>query len=381
MADLGGPGLRVALVSPSFPPLVGGIETHVSQLARGLAALGCQVDVLAQWRRLDGTMPADSSPCAGVDVHWFRSRTRSRRFPFAPGLVRYLRGHARDYDIVHGHSYHAVPAAVAALLSTVPFVYTPHFHGGGHTTPAKALHLFYGPIGRATFARASAIFCNTEFEASKVRKSFPFVGDRIRLVYPGVDADELLEADPYEEAQSIVLTAGRLEGYKQLDLAVRAMPLLPASAKLVIVGDGPQADQLGALADDLGVASRVSLLGRLDTDAVRRWQRTAHVTLTLSLHEAFGLVLLEGLAAGSRVVASRIPAHEEVARLASRVRFVASDATPSVVAEAIAAELDCARLDPSVDGLPTWSAMSARCLSVYDDVLGVSSTAARSVTS
>src|SRR5271163_3591384 len=106
--------LRVALVGPGFPPQLGGIETHLAKLADGLAASGCEVDVLVQHGHQDALAPPVEHLRSGVTVRRFRSRTRSRRFPVAPSLIPFLRSNSSRYDVVHGHSYHAVPASLAA---------------------------------------------------------------------------------------------------------------------------------------------------------------------------------------------------------------------------------------------------------------------------
>ncbi len=363
--------LRVALVGPSFPPQLGGVEVHLARLADGLRALGCEVDVLVQSQRADPPVPKLQALSSGVRVRWFPSRTRSRRFPVAPSLVTYLRNNLGRFDVIHGHSFHAVPGALAMLLARGPAVFTAHYHGGGHTPAARALHHIYRPIGARATRGAHALIANSQYEADLLSADFRLPKDAITVLYPGIDVDDIVTAVPYATSSPVILTGGRLEDYKQVDLAIAALGLLPPATRLAVMGDGPSFPRLQATAASLGVTDRVSFLGRLDTQSVRRWQRSASVYVSLSRHEAFGLTLLECLAAGARVVATDIPASREISSLVpARTHFLPVTPSPAQVADAIQRQLATPRSVPHLEGLPTWPKLSESCLAIYNDVVG-----------
>lgn len=362
--------LRVALVGPGFPPQLGGIETHLAKLADGLAASGCEVDVLVQQGHQDALVPPVEHLRSGVTVRRFRSRTHSRRFPVAPSLIPFLLSNSSRYDVVHGHSFHAVPASLAAFLTKGPFVFTPHYHGGGHTQAARVLHQFYRPVGAGTFRRAQVFIANSRHEAALLTADFPLIEPNLHVVYPGVDVDEILAAKPYPTDRRVILTGGRLEEYKQVDIALRALPLLPKEVHLVILGEGPALPRLRELTVELGAESQVTFLGRIDTPSVRRWQRTAAVGLSLSRHEAFGLTLLEGLVGGAQVVATDIPASREVASILPRgTLFVPVTPSPDEVAAAIRQQLDATPAGSGLDAVPTWPNLTLACLDLYVEAM------------
>ena len=102
---------------------------------------------------------------------------------------------------------------------------------------------------------------------------------------------------------SVVLAAGRLvpeKGFARLIAAFAALP--DRSARLVIVGDGPEADALRRQADALGIADRVELAGYVAD--IRPWLDTARLFVLASDFEGYPAVLVEALAAGRPVVAS-----------------------------------------------------------------------------
>jgi glycosyltransferase involved in cell wall biosynthesis len=358
--------MKVSLVSPGFPPQLGGVEIVVRHLADELSGAGHGVTVYAQ-------RPRGSSFPAGRDypVHWFADWSGSRQFPVAPGLLRALWRDRGLFDVIHAHSFHALPAMMAATVPKVPLVFTPHLLATGGTRVASTVHVVYDPLARLLFRRASRVTCVSAAEAELVLQRYPFVEPRLSVVPLGADIQALLTAEPFETDRPVILVAGRLEAYKRVDVAIRAFARMrDQDTRLVICGTGSHRPALERLVRELGVASRVSFLGQVGQDELRRWQRTAAVTLSLSTMECFGLVLLEAAVAGSRVVASDIPAHAELAnrvgRVDSRMALVALDA--AAAAAALDHQLELGRLSTLPDRSFDWSAIARQFEAVYRSV-------------
>lgn len=358
----------IAYVAPRFSPYVGGVETHVARLAEHAAARGYRVEVLAQEtdRRL---VPVET--IGAVTVRRFYSAVPSPNYTVAPGLWSHLARHGRRYDLVHAHSYHALPALGAALATRRPLVFTPHYHGSGHSPLRSLLHLPYRPLGAAIFRRASRVICVSEAEATLVRRHFPRAAGRLSVIPNGVDVAALRAAQPYQDARTILLSAGRLEEYKNVYLVVQALAHLDDRFALCVAGNGPARPALEALAAQLGVRERVRFLGRVEDDALRRWFRTAAVYVSMSRHEAFGITLLEALTAGAGVVASDIPAYREVALGASRcaVTLAPLDATPLDLAGVIRAAAERPRQASGQTPAVPWETVAARTLALYQTLL------------
>ena len=147
--------LRVLQVTPRYAPSVGGVETHVREVARRLPARNVETAVLTP--DPSGSLPAHEV-LDGVTVHRVDARPRGRDYMFAPGLC----GAIRDggWDLVHVQSYHTLVAPIAmaaAARARIPYVLT--FHAGSHSslpdagprTPAEgapaAPHARGGPGG------------------------------------------------------------------------------------------------------------------------------------------------------------------------------------------------------------------------------------------
>jgi glycosyltransferase involved in cell wall biosynthesis len=325
--------MRISLVTPYFPPQLSGVAVVVEHLANELSGYGLQLTVYTQ-------RPRGSSLSAWHDypVRQFADWSGSRQFPVAPGLVRALWRDRRLFDVIHAHGFHAAPAMMAATVPEVPLVFTPHFHGVGHTRMASTVHTVYDPLATLLFRRAAQVTCVSVAESELLLRRYPFVEPRLSVVPLGVDTQALLAAEPIETDRPVVLVAGRLEAYKRVDTAIRAFARMRRDAQLVICGTGSHRPALEHLVRELRIATRVCFRGRVSDEELRRWQRTATSTLSLSEKEAFGLVLLEAAVAGSQVVASNIPAHAElghhVERADGRMAIVAPDVA------AVAAVLD-----------------------------------------
>lgn len=356
--------LRVAMVCNGYRPHIGGVETHVGHLADALARLGVRVEVLTQ--ETDRGMAAyeDDGP---IIVRRFHSVVSSQRDAQAPGLWAWIRRHAVDHDLVHFHSYHALMSA-SALVARAPVVFTPHYHGTGHSPVRAAAHRVYRPVGRRVFAQAGAVICVSAAEAAVVERDFSAeVADKIQVIPNGVDVNEVRKAEPISAAVPYFLTLGRLERYKRVDRVIDAMTLVPEPTRLVIVGSGPVLSDLVDLAARRGLAHRVVFMRDLSRPAVLRWLAGAQAVVSMSEHEAFGLTLAEGLAAGRRVVASDLPAHREVARFGSpeALRLVPASADRAQLAGALA---DCLGTVRDLDRgacVPSWDDIGARTLAVY----------------
>jgi len=357
--------MRISLVSPGFPPQLGGVEVVVGYLASELHGHGHQVTVYAQ-RPRGSSLPAPHD----YPVRLFADWSGSRQFPVAPGLARALWRDRGLFDVIHAHNFHAVPAMMAATVPRVPLVFTPHFHAVGNTRAASALHTVYDPLATLLFRRADKVTCVSVAESELLLRCYPSVEPRLSIIPLGVDTEALLAAEPFETDRPIVLVAGRLEAYKRVDTAIRAFASMRRDAQLVVCGAGSHRPTLERLARELGIATRVSFRGRVSDGELRRWQRTATSTLSLSAREAFGLVLLEAAVAGSRVVASDIPAHAELANRVGRVDARIALVAPDVAAAAAALDhqVDMGRPTTLLDQRFSWSTMARRFEAIYRSV-------------
>jgi glycosyltransferase involved in cell wall biosynthesis len=353
--------VKIALVTPIYAFHPGALERHVGELARGLMRRGETVEVITQER---GPRMRRESQLEGVPV---------RRFPVShhnPHLVtralsEYLRRTASSFDLVHAHSPHVLLALAALRARPRRLVFSPL------APMARLLCWPYGGATRAVVDRAAQTICPCQADADLLRRATPEAADRVLVVPQGVDTAAIQAASPFSTLSTVVLTVGRLERRKRVDRAIAAMASLSPTFELVVVGDGPARRRLMGHAADLQVSSRVRFTGPVSDTDLHRWLSTAHLVVTLSQQEAFGLQVLEGIAAGAPVVASDIPVHREAAFFTRGVgvTFVSPEGSPLEVADAISS---AATMPAPTTGLPlpSWADLVERTLGLYEGLMG-----------
>ena len=352
--------MRVAHVVASYHPRIGGVETHVRRIAEACAIAGDTVTVLTH---ATGTAPATEDTGA-VRVIRFTETVRSVRYPLSLPLFRYLARHAGEFEVVHAHSYHTL-AGQAAVRSGLPLVFTPHYHGTGHTLAASLMHRVYRPAGARMLGGADAIICVSQAERDRVVGDFPAIARKVLVIPNGTDHRPAAPRGAgLPSVPRLVLTVGRVERYKNVDLIIRAFSGVRAEAALVVVGDGPDRPRLERLAADVG---RVRFTGRIGDAELEALLSAADVVTSASDHEAFGLAVADGLTAGARVVASGIPAHLEIGRLAgpaAPISFVDPRHTEDFTA-ALDTALAMGRACAGRAWLPSWSEIAEQTRDVY----------------
>jgi 1,2-diacylglycerol 3-alpha-glucosyltransferase len=350
----------------SYHPRLGGVETHVQHLAQGCAEAGDRVTVLTH--QFDASSVDEWIDA--VRVRRFPLTMSSENYQFSLGLFRYLRTHTEDFDLVHMHSYHTL-VGHAAVGNGLPLVFTPHYHGTGHTAFRSVLHWLYRPAGARLFRAADAVICVSDAERNLVIKDFPGVTGKVSTIPNGTDAKPLVsDEDSDTPPEPVVLTVGRLERYKNIDLIIDACRALASSTTLVVVGDGPDRSRLERHAKASEPGCPVHFAGRISDSMLDRWLAQASVVTSASDHEAFGLTLAEGLVSGARVVASAIPAHAEFARLAgvgAPVTLV-DPRDARQFTDSLEAALCAGRVPTGSFNLPSWAEVIADTRELYSQL-------------
>jgi glycosyltransferase involved in cell wall biosynthesis len=306
----------------------GGVETNVREVAKGLLEAGDDVRVFAsdlydegRWERRTSFAPT----VAGVPVRWFPVEKRVIPFltmPMMGGVIDALA--AERWDVIHAHSHrygHVLQAAVVARRRHTPFVVSTHYHPADRGEPALKTGLLRCQdvaFGMSAYRVADALVVETEREASLVREFAP--AGRIHVIPPGIDLEAWSHPEqdvgPPGLPDRYILYAGRIAPNKRLPVLLRAFAQLPKEGrpKLVLLGrdwgDGPGLQQL---AEELGIGPEVRWTGHLELPAeYRAVMRRASVFVLPSEWEAFGLVLLEAMAARVPIVASSVGGVPEV---------------------------------------------------------------------
>ena len=319
MADSNARPLRIGIGAPYDLGRAGGVNSHIRAQARALARRGHDVTVFG----------ASSAPLGGGEVAlggcWTSvfggTETGMGVDPRAWRTVgRLLR--ARRFDVIHLHEplMPLVPWFVL-LQADAPIVATFHTHREkGHRWYPRYVWLL-----SVLMRRVSARLAVSAAAERTVATHFP---GQYEIVPNGVDVARFrAPASPLAAmpaGRRHVLFVGRLEPRKGVDDLIRAMAIVAETmrdVRLVIVGDGPDRSDLERTAAALRV--EVVFAGRIADDDLPSYYRAADVVCSPARgDESFGIVLLEAMAAGRPVVATRIDGYSELLGNSDSARLV-----------------------------------------------------------
>jgi glycosyltransferase involved in cell wall biosynthesis len=391
----------------------GGTETTILQTSRALRAKGHEVEIftslaLSDRRREDiQGVPvsrfAYTYPFLGLSAQDKEDMDKKGGNLISFSLLRAL-AFETGVDVLHAHTGKRVGGIVrtAARLRRIPYLVT--LHGGFFEVPKGEMDQMLAPIrnrfewgrvfgallgSRRVLEDAAALICVGGDEYEAARRQLP--NQRVELLPNGVDSAFFADGDgaafrgahKIPDDRRILLCVSRIDYQKNQIGLVEAMAEVCSrvpEAHLVLLGPVTVAGYHQRLLDrvrDLGLQQRVTLVPgmRADDPLLRGAFQAAEVFCLPSLHEPFGIVVLEAWAAGLPVVASRvggIPSftsdgvdvlHAEPGdpdHLARRLLELLEH--PDLASRLAAAGRDKARRDYD------WSIISERLLHLYEDV-------------
>jgi len=295
-----------------FPPEVGGLESHVFYLCRGLVARGHEVDAVTS-RSLPGLPEHEVMDGVRVWRTWLPARNTPGWAAHALFSMPRFGALAAEADVLHAQDIAGVlPCMVARGARNAPFVTTYH---SSHFL-RRASSPFWRPIFRR-FLMAADINLAASTEIASVAESLA-PGVLVEPVTNGVETSFFRRVDPSLPApppgRRRVIVPRRLFAKNGVEHFVRAVPLIAreVDVEAVVVGDGPERGALERLARGLGVADRVTFLGARAHADMPSLLSSAELAVIPSLMEATSVAALESMACELPVAASRVGGLPEI---------------------------------------------------------------------
>lgn len=313
--------MKVLQLTQRFPPAIGGVENHVSNLATELTDRRVEVEVFT-------TDSARDIPFRRYTGDNTRFNFKVRRFHalkaanlphglgiIAPSMLPSLL--SEPCDIVHAHSYGYFSTYAGTFVHRtrgVPLVLTTHSDPG---RPHLQKRIFDAIVPELTLRQAQQVIAVTTSEA-RYLSSLGVENRRIVVIPNGINLAAFRGGrEKSQDTEFLrILYVGRVYlDQKGLEILIRAASILPNSIRwrLDIVGeDWGGAAKILELAQKLKIRERVRILGRLDEAKLVDAYYSADVLVMPSLFEPFGIVLLEAMASGLPIVASNVGGVPEV---------------------------------------------------------------------
>ncbi len=295
--------MRVSILSPYSLSVPGGVQGQVLGLARALRTLGVDARVIGP---TDGPPPEPGITTVGSSIGFSTNGSISpmaeEQSIASERTLEALR--VFEPDVLHLHEPLVPGPTSAALLgSEIPKVGTFHAAGEAGSPAYKALRkLAVGAAKRLAVRVAVSPDARAMAEEA--------LGGSYLVLPNGVDVDAFAKVEPMVAARPAVLFVGRHEPRKGLGVLLDAWTGLDRDATLWVASDGPETEALRARR-----TPNVEWLGRISESEKLARLKGATVFCAPALgQESFGIVLLEGMAAGTAVLASDIPGYRNVAR-------------------------------------------------------------------
>lgn len=325
---------RVALLTYHACPLAapgrgkaGGMNVHVRELARAMAAQGVAVDIFT---RRHEDQESDAPPIAdNVNVVHLPAgppdAPLAQQFEhldeFVAGISEHQRNEGAEYRAVHSHYWMSAWAGrrFAANIGS-PHIVT--FHTLSRIKMQSRSGEWEPPVRQESegkiIADADCIVAFSVHERDAIVRLYDGNPSRIRLVPCGVDLTRfrpLGRAEARNElglnGHKVLLYVGRIEALKGVDLLIHTAAHLPTdNVQVLVVGadaDGSgEIARLKQMAEDLNVSEAFEFVGRVPQEQLAWYYSAADVCVVPSFYESFGLAALESMACGTPVVASRV---------------------------------------------------------------------------
>lgn len=378
------------MLSWEYPPLVvGGIAAHVDGLARAMQRAGHEVVVCS----LHHPDEPDDAVVDGVRVlradpalPWLPDDDLVARMASANHQLVQLVAKLGPWrpEVVHAHDWLVAWAgdSLKTLLG-VPLVATIHAtergRHGGHLPPGLP-----GTINSVewwlTYQAREVIACS-RFMAREVVHSFELPSSKVHLVPNGIDTHRWQLPPGAAEArrEPLVVAWGRIQyekGFQVLARAVSELRQRVPGIRCVIAGRGSYLPELQTQIDMEGVSDIVQLAGFVADEQLHEMLQRASCVVIPSLYEPFGIVALEGMAAGAPTIAARTGGLAEIIEGTDAGMLFEpgnhhelAECIADVLADPASADLMRANAATLLRKTYTWDAVATETVQVYRTAL------------
>lgn len=297
--------MKILQVCPGYFPAIGGVEEYVKNVSERLAR---EHEVTVFATDPSGKLPKEDS-INGVLVRRFKGVSPQNAYHLSIAMLQELR--RSEFDIVHGHNYHAFPLFFSRYARKKRFIVTPYYHGHGHSTVRDLLIKLYKLFGQKIFREADKVIAVSNYEKDLLVKDFKIADDKLAIIPIGIDFKEFKEFKKLGKRHKTILCVGRLEEYKGAQYVIQALPMLDEEVRLEIVGNGIYKENLLGLTKGLGLEDRIDFYQDLPREGLLRKYAMADLLVLLSKFESFSIVVAEALASKTPCIVANTSALTE----------------------------------------------------------------------
>lgn len=299
-------------------PSVGGSGLIATQLGIGLAEKGHQVHFISRIRpfKLEEHYPdVWFHQVEGIEYPLFDDTLYT--FSLTAKIVEVV--DQFDLDVIHAHYSipHSLCAHLASEITTRKFPIVTTIHGTDVTVVGQNQPLY--PLNKFSIEKSDTVTTVSSYQRDYTRDNFD-ISKPIEVIYNFVD-EKVFSPEHFDiekrrtmadDDEKIIMHISNFRPLKNTRMVIGAFAELikHVKARLVLLGDGPEYDAMQTQCEELGIADKVSFLGKVKD--VEQYLVNADCVFQPSYNESFSLVALEAMSCGVPVVVSNVDGIPEV---------------------------------------------------------------------
>jgi glycogen(starch) synthase len=329
--------MRIAFVTYEYPPfIIGGAGTYAEKVTCELAKLGHEIFVFApQIEKL--SREAVNVPNLRIIRVRINDRLPFKALQFWLSLPKVIKTAEKNgkFDIIHfnGISYWFLKKRLGSAphIVTIHHLVTDAIKSNNLSMVSRFKNLsgenslIIPWIEKRCIRFADKIIAVSNFTKDQILKNYNVEPGKTSVIYNGIDLNTQSFSEEDVEAtkkgfvldnKPVLLFVGRVDDpRKGLDMLIKALPkvLKKGDVNLLVVGKGDQT-KARELAESIGVSNKIVFTGFVDDITLKKCYALCDVYVCPSRLEGFGLTLLDAMAAGKPIVATRVGAIPEVIR-------------------------------------------------------------------
>ena len=322
--------MKIGIFTDAYNPTTSGVVTSINMVEKEMKKRGHEVYVFAPTKNVQ--------PNNDQTLYMVRSIplliAKEYKFRIAAFYSREVAKQVKELgiDVVHTQDEFSLGifGKIMSRKMNIPFIHTYHtmweeyIH---YISPIKGNHNSLKKIARklsrAFVRKADCVIAPSNKTASYLKNECAIKNKPIYIVPTGIDVepfkkenftqeekDALKESIGVSKDEKVILFLGRIADEKSIDVLIDQMPKVfeeYPKAKFVIVGYGPQEDQLKSQVKKLNLQDKVIFTGKIPWKDVPRYYNMADVFVNASLTETQGLTFIEAMASSLPVVCKYAP--------------------------------------------------------------------------
>lgn len=361
--------MKIAILVGKFPPLwIAGTEVATFNLASHLVKRGHEVHII--------TMQDRGVPTFYIERGFIVHRVEWPNLRFMGPLIFWSKVFFKirriKPDIMHCQSLsNGIPMLFVKKIQRIPCIVWGQ--GSDVYLPGRLTRL----ASKYIIQNADAVLALTE----DMKKKMQNISKRDVSVIPnGIDYERFYDVVRSEKVRKVktILFVGRLHQVKGVRYLIEAMAIVHSKypdIKLIIIGDGVERQNLGALSEKLALGDCIRFIGRVEQESIPLIMKQADIFVLPSISEGFGIVILEAMASGLPIIATRVGGIPDVVEDGVNGYLVDARNTDEIAKNIIKLiQNDVVRIEMAIQNMEkakmySWDEVSGTVESVYRDII------------